>query len=181
MLLGVSQNSFAQNGANFMSGLVLAGDVGLNSLSDTAVHQKGFHVGVDARIGPYGFYLSPGLHYYNIEIAAGQGFNFLSGGPKYHIIKGPLNVAYKMFITRKFKFRIKGGLDINYILLIDNNDYDISFENVNDAYFGLNLGAGFDISRFTIDFNYESGLTNSITDDDNSKLNYFSASLGFFF
>lgn len=164
-----------------MSGLVLAGDVNLNSFSDTAVHKKGFHVGVDARIGPYGFYLSPGLHYYNIEIASNNGFNFLSNGPKYHIIKGPLNIAYKMFITRKFKFRIKGGIDINYVLLIDNNDLGISFENVNDAYFGLNVGAGFDIKHFTFDVNYESGLTNSLTDVENSKLNYFSASLGFFF
>jgi hypothetical protein len=170
-----------QNGINFVSGLVLAGDVNLNSVSDTASHRKGFHVGVDARIGPYGFFLNPGLHYYNIEIVPNTGFNFLSDGPRYHIIKGPLNIAYKMFITRKFKFRIKGGLDINYVLLIDENDYGISFENVNDAYFGLNLGAGFDISRFTIDVNYESGLTNSLTDDDNSRINYFSASLGFFF
>lgn len=164
-----------------MSGLVLAGNVDFNSVSDTAVHQKGFHVGVDARIGPYGFYLNPGLHYYNIEVQSGTGFNFLSNGPKYHIIKGPLNIAYKMFITRKFKFRIKGGLDINYILLIDDNDNGVSFENVNDAYFGINLGAGFDINRFTFDVNYESGLTNSLADIEDSKVNYFTASLGFFF
>lgn len=164
-----------------MSGLVLAGDVNFNSFSDTAVHHKGFHVGVDARIGPYGFYLNPGLHYYNIEIIPNSGFNFLSNGPRYHIIKGPLNLAYKMFITRKFKFRIKAGLDINYVLLIDENDFGITFENVNDAYFGINLGAGVDINRFTFDVNYESGLTNSLNDNDNSKMNYITASLGFFF
>ena len=171
----------AQNGANLMVGTVLAGDINLNSISDTAVHHKGFHVGVDARIGPYGFYLSPGLHYYRIDIEPSTGFGFFSASPKFHIIKGPIDIAYKMFITRQFKFRIKGGLDINYVLLIDDNPDGVDFENINDAYFGMNVGAGFDIHRFTIDFNYESGLTNYIKDQDNSKLNYFTVSLGFFF
>jgi hypothetical protein len=181
IFLGSGNDLAAQNGANFKAGLVLAGDINLNSVSDTAVHHKGFHVGVDARIGPYGFYLSPGLHYYNLEVHPSGGYNFLTTAPKFHIIKGPINIAYKMFITRKFKFRVKGGLDINYILLIDENGHDISFDNVNDAYFGINLGAGFDIDHFTIDFNYESGLTNYITDNDDSKLSYFSTSIGYFF
>jgi hypothetical protein len=181
VLLGFGNRVSAQNGANIKAGLVLGGNINLNSVSDSAVHHKGFHIGVDARIGPYGFYLSPGLHYYNLEIQASNGFNFLTKAPKFHIIKGPINLAYKMFITRKFKFRVKGGIDINYILLIDENGSDISFDNVNDAYFGINLGAGFDIDHFTIDFNYESGLTNYITDNDSSKLNYFSASIGYFF
>lgn len=178
---GLSHPAIAQNGANFKAGLALVGNINLNSFSDTAMHKKAYHIGVDARIGPYGFYLSPGLHYYNVDIASSNGFGYFSSQPKYHIIKGPLNIAYKMFITRKFKFRLKGGVDINYVLLIDDNELGIDYSSVNDAYFGMNLGIGFDISRFTIDFNYESGLTNSIKDDDNSKLNYFSTSFGFFF
>ena len=179
--LSEQQQLSAQNGANFVAGVVLAGNINLGSISDTSVHHKGFHAGVDARIGPYGFYLSPGLHYYQIDIQPDNRWQFFSSGPKYHLIKGPINIAYKMFITRQVKFRIKGGLDLNYVLLIDENDAGINFDTVNDAFFGVNLGAGFDISRFTIDFNYESGLTNYIKDQDDSKLNFFSASIGFFF
>jgi len=181
LLLYPSRSVKAQNGANLQFGPVLVGDLNLASFSDTAFLKKGYRIGVDARIGPYGFYLSPGLHYYGIDIESSTGFNFFNSAPKYHIIKGPINLGYKMFISRKVKFRVQGGIDVNYVLLIDDNDSDIGFKDINDAYFGLNLAAGIDFSHFTIDLNYESGLTNALKDNGNSKFNYLSAALGYFF
>jgi hypothetical protein len=184
MILAFSWNAgwiIAQNGVNIKAGPVLVGDISLASLSDTAFHHKGYHIGVDVRIGPYGFYLSPGLHYYGIDIGSTNGFEYFAKSPKYHIIKGPLNLGYKMFITRKIKFRLKAGVDVNYVLLIDDNDLNIGYNNVNDAYFGINIGVGLDMNRVTLDFNFESGLTDVLKDQVDSKFNYLTLSLGFFF
>ena len=171
--------AFGQSGIVLKLGPALVGDINLASVEKDAFHQKAYHVGLNARIGPYGLYLSPGIHYYGVNIDSTQAFNFFENQAKYHIIKVPLNLGYKMFITRKIKFRIEAGADVNYVLLIDDHPY-ANYETVNDVYFGLNMGLGFDFAKITLDLSYESGLTNTLVTKD-TKTNYLSFSLGYFF
>ena len=179
--MGITHSVSGQNGAHIKAGISLVGDIDLSSYSDTSFHHKAYHVGVDARIGPFGFFLSPGLHYYAVDIRSTTGFDFLAQAPKYHIIKGPVNLGYKIFINRRVKLRVQGGVDVNYILLIDENPYGITFNDVNDIFVGLNVGTGLDVGRLTFDLNYESGLSNVMDGVDDTELSFLSLSLGVFF
>ncbi len=145
--------------------------------ADTFGMMDGWHIGLDARISPYGYYLSPGLHLYWFQVK--EGTNFLSvGDPRYFNLKIPLNMGYCVNMNRKFSVRFSVGGNINYVFHVDKNDVGIDFTTINDLFLGVNAGGGFDYGRFTFDVVYENGLTPVVKIPDKRRFNFWSVTIG---
>lgn len=148
-----------------------------NVEADTFGWMDGWHLGLDARISPYGYYLSPGLHLYWFKVE--EGITALdTGDPKYYTLKVPLNMGYCVNMNRKFSFRFSVGANINYVFHIDDNDLGIDFTTINDLSLGASASGGFDYGKFTFDVSYENGLTPVVKIPDKRRFNYWSVTIG---
>ncbi len=167
----------AQNSANFKIGSVFVNRAISDDQADTVGRMDGWHIGFDARISPYGYYLSPGLHLYWFQVEEGSSF-LSSGDPRYYTLKVPLNMGYCVNMSRKFSFRFSVGANLNYVFHVDENDVGIDFTTINDLFLGVNAGGGFDYGRFTFDIVYENGITPVVKIPDKRRFNYLSVTIG---
>jgi hypothetical protein len=106
--------------------------------------------------------------------------DFFSKESHYHLLSMPMNVGLEYRLNYLFKLRMYTGGDLNYFYKIDDNDHEINYDFVNDYFFGAHAGIGIDLYWITFDVIYEKGLT-SAHKFENSKYNFLTATVGFFF
>lgn len=155
------------------------------SLSDTRLDSKfsgGYFAGAMVRVDLRKVYIQGDVLFAQkkskIETNDGR-----TEDAKWKSIEVPLVIGYKIVDLSLLNVRVFGGGVYSYVM-----DDNISIlNNVNNSYrefdksnVGYQVGAGVDISRFTIDLRYEGGL-NNLSKDFKSKPNSFSLSLGYFF
>lgn len=139
--------------------------------------EKGWQAGVDLRLGRR-FYFQPGVYYVNTgtSIASIEDLKNIKTG-KASFIKIPVNVGYKLVNTGIFKLRIHGGGAASKILAVKEGG-DMSMADFNTWSYGANFGAGIDILLFSVDANYELGLTDLYATQVGSKPSMLSLSVG---
>ncbi len=178
LLLFFSFNSkiIAQNVAHLKAGTLLA-HVQNNKFS----FRPGINIGIQAKIGAPGFYMSPGIFYQRFTISEFAKKKYINDKPKYHLTKLNIDAGYELKITKLFRLRAFTGINLNRIIKIDNNSQNINFNNVYEGFAGLDYGLGFNISSFSLDFKYERSFTQFYKDYNKTKLNFSTISLGFVF
>ncbi len=160
---------------------------GLNSVKNTNplitptnLKQSGFTLGIQSRLKDGIFVAGPGLKYTRITMIAEDKSNFFSKEENYHFLTMPLNIGLEYRLSFKWKLRLNTGGDVTYFYKIDKNPYEIDFEFVHDYFFGAHAGIGLDFYWVTFDVIYEYGLSDAYR-YENSKNNFLTATIGFFF
>lgn len=148
------------------------------NLSEDGV-KAGLNAGIDFRIGGVDnvVFFQPGLHYYNIgsrfkanrvDQEGADGVNTeIEDAVSVHSLKVPVNVGvYLTGTDGAVHVRLNGGVVPTFVLGVGDNDIEVSSDDFNSAYWGLNGGLGFDFSIVSLDFNYEHGLSDIIESAD---------------
>jgi len=144
---------------------------------DRSSADKGWQAGVDLRLGKR-FYFQPGIYYVNTgtSIRSLEDIKDIRTG-KASFMKIPANVGFKLIDTWLFKMRIHGGGTANKLIAVKDNG-DLQASDFNTWHYGANVGAGIDVLIFSLDANYEWGLTDLYTRQAGSTPTMFSVSLG---
>ncbi|HQW11285.1 MAG TPA: porin family protein [Saprospiraceae bacterium] len=168
-------------GANFMR---LSSDPSGDNASQKA--RLGWNAGIDVRVGDR-IMIVPGIHYVRYgSILRGTKDNENFDDEVYtHFIKVPIMVAGNLVTTNAFVLRLYGGPYANFLIGVDKN---IVFDKDNFKSFngGLKAGLGFDLGIFTLDLDYEYGLSkvfaeklfDKILFPDNAKMGVINLSIG---
>ena len=173
-LSGMSQGMTIYTGTSSMK-------TKLPALTATNSAHTGYHVGADGRLGDDGFYFVVGLQYHKLDFNATPDYSFKVTDPNLGIIKGQGGLAFKIFkinddiITR---LRFMGAID--YLLThppkeSDDNPSSLDF---NEGVAGLIGGLEVDVYFLTFNLEYQKGFFNSVSDTDNSSMDFITASLG---
>lgn len=176
-LLSMPLISFAQ--------FTVAPKVGVNYLwvgdrpdgIDRSTADKGWQAGVDVRLGKK-FYFQPGIHYVSTgsTITSLEDIKDIKTG-KASYMKIPANIGFKLIDTWLVKLRVHGGGTANKLLNVKENG-GLAKSDFNTWNYGANVGAGIDILIFSLDANYEWGLTDLYAQQAGSTPTMFSVSVG---
>lgn len=162
----------------------------INSDFADAENRLGYQIGAWARIGGSGIYLQPELYFGSkenkfVEINTNGTTVTTEGTVKFTTMDVPVLIG-KKFGANNFNFRLNAGPVISFNLDKSTSNFSNAFQqlgdtkNYKDQTFGAQFGAGVDISNFTVDLRYETGLSNIYTSDQyKQKLNTFLVSVGF--
>jgi len=187
LLLFIIQNiALGQSSYGSSFGIVIGDDGDLTSKTenDTYTYRNGYQFGVLGTFGTYNFFISPGLYYKNITIV--NKFDKIDpfvSSPKIKIAKAKVVMGYQAnILTKRIKLKLGGGLNGNYLLSIDDNSEDYTFNNMEDNYLGYSIDLGLDIFFININLSYEKSLKDVYTKTDNShKMDYLILSAGVLF
>jgi hypothetical protein len=176
-----TQISFGQYaGAQVSAGIASISNENTSFTPEGTAHY-GYHLGFDARLNEGLMFFNPGLHFYKFSLMSTENMDFFGHEYSMTIIKGRMNMGFVFDASRVFKPRFKIGGTLNYLTdVTDPNPLNTGLDELNSTV-GLNAGIGADISVFTIDFDYERGMSNGIKDVEKSRFDYYTFSLGIFF
>ncbi len=132
----------------------------------TAEARFGWNAGVDLRMGEGAFFFKPGLHYYNFTANLFQDVNQpgdipLKDETTIQSLKLPVNAGLR--ITGEgglLGVNVHGGVTPSYILGVrERSLVPFTKNDLKDFTLGANFGVGIDVLFFTVEANYELGLT----------------------
>lgn len=141
---------------------------------ETATYKarSGFNIGADFRFGDR-FKIIPGIHYttHGSKLrSSNQGTDF-ENDIYTHWLKIPLVASANIFNSNFFQHRVYGGGVGSIFLKVDDNVFLLK-EGYQPVVFGLKFGTGIDISAFTIDVDYEVGLSSVFKKDGVANVLY---------
>jgi hypothetical protein len=143
----------------------------------------GYHFGADIRIGEKAIFM-PGVHFYRIrtytqtksEIVESDSF---SGDVLFNSFRIPVNLGFFIVQEEDFKWGLTGGPSFWIPVTVDDNDNQLSVEELMPFYLSVNATMSFQIWRISLDFLYEYGITPVYQDIPLSTSRGFSVSAGF--
>jgi hypothetical protein len=165
--------------------------VGLNvSALDTKIQdiraeaRVGWNAGVDFRIGGGIFYLNPGVHYNNFTARLIKDVEFpddiaFKDETTIQSVRLPLNLGLRLTGDNGLLgVHVKGGVTPAYVIGVSEKpEFSFDIDRLNRFTLGANVGAGVDVLIFTIDANYEIGLSDFFKDSD-GRNNMLTLSVG---
>lgn len=130
--------------------------------------RNGYILGLKGVFGTYGFFISPGIYFQSESIDRSfKIINPLVKSPSMKKLKAKSILGYKFdMFSDNFTFRVGGGVNWNYLISIDNNNYNYSFSTLKDQYLAYNFDLGFDFNFFNLSLSYEKSLKNVLIDND---------------
>ena len=99
--------SSAQDVAHIKAGVLL-----VHLQNNKFSFRPGINLGVQAKIGVPGFYMSPGIFYQKFTILEFDKKKYINDRPKYHLVKLNVGVGFEKDITELFRFRGFAGVNI---------------------------------------------------------------------
>ncbi|NPA36598.1 MAG: PorT family protein [Chlorobi bacterium] len=98
----------------------------------------------------------------------------------YSSLKIPLYFGYYLIGDSKstLGIRVFGGPSAKFVISDDNNGLPDEFSDINDAIWGIKLGAGVDFSFMFAELGYNWGLNEVFDGVDNSQTNHFELTFG---
>ncbi len=146
--------------------------------------RAGWNAGFDLRLGKGVVFLNPGLHYYSVtarlfkEIESPDDVN-LSEETTIQSLRAPVNIGFKL--TGKgglIGLQARGGIVPAYVIGVkERPSFDLNIEDLNRMTWGANVGLGLNVLFFTVDLNYEIGLSKFFNDSE-GRNNMLTASVG---
>lgn len=162
-------------GANF-SDLIFSDDDLISTSS-----QLGWNAGFDFRFGTK-LLMMGGIHIYGQGSALERSDSVAFGMTSLRSsqLKIPFGVGYKIFRLDYFNIWLyaNGVLNFNMQTIVDEG-WPKELEEVSRTSIAGRVGVGFDISRFTVELNYERGISDFIVDARSARNHLVSLSLGY--
>lgn len=151
--------------------------------------KAGFNVGAFARVGISKFFVQPEL-YYAYQSGTYKTNPDMSQEVKINTITIPALLGFDLFNAKLAKVYVMGGpaVAFNVNSNVSTNDASAaafpikSKDDLKKALWSMQLGAGVDILKFTIDARYEFGISNIYTGDEKNvdiKNGHFLLNLGY--
>ena len=160
------------------SGLIYAGTLDVRIENEPNTVRPGYTLGAQGKIGSPGFYMSPGIVFQKFTIEPYDKNRYFNDQPSYSMLKLTNDAGYEYKITSFLKLRIFAGVSLNYVLTIDDNDSEIDFNNLYDANFSYDYGAGISLWFVTLDFKRDNSLTNFFKDIEKKGISFNCINLG---
>ena len=157
------------------SGIVVKGGVMWNDYlrdkqSIFSKSQAGHVVGLEIRLGAEdNTYFKPAAYYGKMHMRSQdhpeetQFFNVEDG---YEFFKVLCGIEGRMVTLRHFNWRFGISGAFNYVANVTGN---VRFEDIHNAFFGLNVSSGIDIYFVTLDLSIDRGFSNFSQNQENSK------------
>gem|GEM_PF-457894 len=149
-----------------------------------AESRVGWNAGIDLRFGESAFYFTPGLHYYSFTAELQKNSNLqdniqLEENTSIQSLRAPLNLGIRLTGEGGLMaLHARGGIVPSYTLSVqEKENFDLDIDDLNRFNYGANVGLGLDIAIFTVDVNYEFGLSEPFK-DSGEKPNFLTASVG---
>lgn len=182
--LGIQNFTLGQSsyGANF--GVVMGNNGNaLNGINDSLYSfREGYQFGVLGNFGTYSFFISPGVYFKDITINNNfEKIDPFVKSPRLKIANAKVVMGYQTdILSKNIKFKVGGGVNGNYIISIDDNSEDFSFNTLEDTHWAYNFDIGIDFFIININLSYEKSIKEvfSRTPDDKYKFDYFILSAG---
>jgi hypothetical protein len=150
----------------------------------TAEARYGWNAGIDLRMGEGAFFFKPGLHYYNFTANLFQDVTAPGDVPMkdettIQSLKLPVNAGLRLTGEGGLLgVNVHGGVTPSYILGVkEGTSVPFVKDDLKPFTLGANLGLGIDVLFFTVEANYEMGLTPFFNGAE-GKNNVFSVSAG---
>ncbi len=150
----------------------------------TITYGLGSQIGVYARYGGI-FYGQIGFDYFDNNIGAEINQTKEKANIKFNTINPALIIGFKLMDTESAKMRAYLGSSFQALVNFKDNSF-YQREDLRKSYTVYQVGLGFELSRFTLDFKYESSIntffdnTGSIlTNDTEAHFNRFTTSIGY--
>ena len=137
----------------------------------TTEARAGWNAGLDLQMGSGLFTFNPGIHYYSFtarqfqDIDTGTDIEF-KDETTIQSIRVPLNIGLNLTGTGGLLgIRAQGGIVPAYVMNIkERPNFDMDIEDLNRFTMGANVGVALDILFFTVEANYEIGLSDFFKD-----------------
>jgi hypothetical protein len=144
----------------------------------------GWNAGIDFRFGESAFYFTPGLHYYNFTAELQKNTNLqdnlrLEENTTIQSLRAPVNLGIRLTGEGGLMaLHARGGVIPAYTLSVqEKENFDLTVEDLNRFNYSANVGLGLDVAIFTVDVNYEFGLSEPFKDSV-EKPNFLTAAVG---
>lgn len=145
-------------------------------------YAAGYFGGAMARFDVGRFYIQNEILYSEKSSKIEKTSLFDSRDVKWRSIEMPLVVGYKVIDLAALNVRVFGGGVYSYVIdenVSSSDQLKKSFKKFNKSNIGYQVGAGVQVSKFTVDLTYQGGL-NNISKDFDSKVSSFNVSIGYF-
>ncbi|WP_114938532.1 MULTISPECIES: porin family protein [Mucilaginibacter] len=141
-------------------------------------NKAGYQAGAWARIGGLGFIFQPELYFADKSVTVNNGG--VSNKQSFKSFDVPLLIGAKVGALG-LGGRFYGGPVLSFTTSKDNAFNDATALRYKDANYAIQVGAGVDISSFSVDLRYEGGLNKIPYGNDNShtRVSLFSLSLAY--
>ncbi|MDQ3140833.1 MAG: hypothetical protein M3Q56_01145 [Bacteroidota bacterium] len=179
IVLGLSGTSNAQSGVAVGVGLSL-GQTHYDLVNRSAGFLTGWHASISGRLWPGLYYFRPGIELHRISLVTIPQLDPFTNIPSVYLIKVPLQGGVRLVNIEHFELRTQIGLVGTYAMLIEDNDFGLNYDTIEDYQLGALFGLGIDIGPITLDVSREISLTQFYHDQDDF-LHYWLISAGLFF
>lgn len=150
----------------------------------TAESRVGWNAGLDFRVGERAFYFNPGIQYFSntarlLKGVASPDDVIFEEETTIQSLKAPINLGLRLTGDNGILgLRVKGGVVPTYVMNVNEKEgFAFNKDDLNSFTWGANVGAGLDVLFFTLDVNYEIGLTDYFQEVE-GRNNILSLNLG---
>lgn len=141
----------------------------------------GYHIGVDGRLNEGNMYFMVGGQYHNVSHEATDSFRLRNHPHDLHWIKIRGGLGFNILrITKKFKVRAKALASLD-LLYPESEVTTFGPYTYNSGTASGVFGVGLEFFGLTADVEYQKNFLNAINGLDESKVNFWTLSVGFFF
>ncbi|OXB24695.1 hypothetical protein B0A80_04550 [Flavobacterium tructae] len=145
-------------------------------------YAAGFFGGAMARFDFKRFFIQNEILYSEKSSKIERTASLPSKNLKWRSLEMPLVIGYKIIDQSMLNVRVFGGGIYSYVLdenISSVNQLKTAYGKFNKSNIGYQVGAGIEISKFTLDVTYQGGL-NNISKEFSSKPNSFNIGVGYF-
>ncbi len=153
-----------------------------NSSNKYALDGKtGFQIGGSVALGSK-IVFEPGLFWqkdnYKVGVDLTTGKDIISGD--YSAVKIPVYLGYYIIGDAKsaLGIRLFGGPSAKFVISENDNGIPKDLSDINNAIWGVKVGAGAEVSMFFAELGYNWGLNEAFKGIDNSQTNHFELTFG---
>lgn len=162
--------------------IIYAGSLNVLVHNEPNTIRPGYSIGALGKLGSPGFFMCPGLIYQKFNVDPYDKKQFINNEPSYSMIKISTDGGYEYKLFDFLKLRLFAGVSLNYVISIDKrNQKEIGFDDLYDANFSYNYGAGLSLWFITIDFKRDNNLTDFFKFYEKKGISFNCINLGFQF
>jgi len=182
ILLGISNLGLTQKGLHFYAGV--SSGINTNELMtpDGKAH-NGIFIAIETRLNPKEkFSIIGGAKYQDVNFIADDKGNLIEREQTMKWAKVRVGAMYKVLeINRSTCLRVKAYGTANILMHWPDNNPTAPYDKFNAVTTGTIIGIGADIRDITIDFEYEIGFLDSVSDVKGSTWNFWDLGVGVYF
>jgi len=181
-LLFLSSIGLTQKGIHFFAGVSSGVNADPQMTPDGKAH-NGIFIAVETRLRPKEkFSIIGGAKYQDVNFLAMDKGNLIEREETMKWAKVRIGAMYKVIeFDKSTCIRVKGYGTTNILMAWPDDHPTAPYDRFNPVTAGAIIGIGADILDITIDFEYETGFLNSISDVDGSTWNFWDLGIGVHF